>query len=260
MCFPPVQNGQEMRIFLFIHRNRPDRGCAIILNYCTYSADRSLWRNKKLFKMYLPGWASFASASPCLWGSESIFWAPVKADLWSFSLPLHLLGTEPLLCWAIALSISIRIPSLEEIILYLDPDLLLWLLHFSPLLSSLVFFHNKPKFHGTEYLGRSCAPIFLTLGDHNVSFSPLTLGVVYRTVLLTFHLNDCFQNTYFLHLILMQGMDKGLRLICKSRSLSHSSHITFIRFITMQEWRAWFLLESRQREGTGQEFLKQIQI
>lgn len=42
---------------------------------------------------------------------------------------------------------------LKKIVLYLDLDLLLWILHFSPLLSR-IFFHNKPKFHRTEYLGR----------------------------------------------------------------------------------------------------------
>lgn len=119
--------------------------------------------------------------------------------------------------WTTELSISIRIPSLEENSTLSRSWFTPWILHFSPLL--WVFFHNKPEFHRSEYLGRSFAPIFITLGDHNVSFSPVTPGVVHRAVLLTFHLNDCFQNTDFLHLILMQGMNKYLRLTCKSRNI-----------------------------------------
>lgn len=211
MCFPPEQNSQEMRIFLFILRNRPNRGCAIILHYCTYSADRSLWRNKKVFKRYLPGWASFASASPCLWVWGSIFLAPLKADLWSLSL--HCISWALNHCCAEQLhsASQLEFHPLKKIVLYLDLDLLLKILHFNPLLTNFFFFFlNEPVFHRTEYLGRSFAPIFITLGDHNVSFSPVTPGVVYRAVLLTFHLNYSFQNIYFLHPSLMQGMYKGL--------------------------------------------------
>lgn len=61
----------------------------------------------------------------------------------------------------------------------------------------------------------------------------MIINMLEENFLLTFNLNDCFQNTYFLHSLFMQGINKGPRLTCKTMSMIHSSYITFIKFITM---------------------------
>lgn len=179
MCFPPVQNGQEMRIFLFIHRNRPVEVVqSSWITALTQQTDPCGGTKRFLKCTFQGGLPLHQLHLGCEAGTE---FSQLQWRLIFDPFPFHCISWALNHCCAEQFhsASQLEFHPLKKVVLYLDLDLLLSILHFSLLLSRL-FFHNKPKFHRTECLGRSFAPIFISSGDQNISFSPLTPGAVYR--------------------------------------------------------------------------------
>lgn len=229
MCFLPVQNGQEMRIFLFIHRNRPVEVVqSSWITALTQQTDPCGGTKRFLKCTFQGGLPLHQLHLGCEAGTE---FSQLQWRLIFDPFPFHCISWALNHCCAEQFhsASQLEFHPLKKVVLYLDLDLLLSILHFS-----LGYFFTTNR----NFIGQNA------WAGHLLQFSLVQVTKIFHFHLwplelfteLTCHLNDCFQNTYFLHPILMQAMSKSLRLISKTRSVSHNSYIIFIRFITMQEW------------------------